>query len=106
MSSTIYHMFLQKEAIKMFKLKTVNGENNITGKRLTAIRYQKGISQRQLAKNLQLLGYDVDHHFIRRIENGERFVTDIELVALSRVLNVKIEELIDITIPIFSSLME
>ena len=99
-------MFLQKEAIKMFKLKTVNGENNITGKRLTAIRPQKGISQRQLAKNLQLLGYDVDHHFIRRIENGERFVTDIELVALSRVLNVKIEELIDITIPIFSSLME
>lgn len=78
MSSTIYHMFLQKEAIKMFKLKTVNGENNITGKRLTAIRHQKGISQRQLAKNLQLLGYDVDHHFIRRIENGERFVTDIE----------------------------
>lgn len=90
----------------MFKLKTVNGENNITEKRLTAIRHQKGISQRQLAKNLQLLGYDVDHHFIRRIENGERFVTDIELVALSRVLNVKIEELIDITIPIFSSLME
>lgn len=90
----------------MFKLKTVNGENNITGKRLTTIRHQKGISQRQLAKNLQLLGYDVDHHFIRRIENGERFVTDIELVALSRVLNVKIEELIDITIPIFSSLME
>lgn len=106
MSSTIYHMFLQKEAIKMFKLKTANGENNITGKRLTAIRHQKGISQRQLAKNLQLLGYDVDHHFIRRIENGERFVTDIELVALSRALNVKIEELIDITIPIFSSLME
>ena len=87
-------MFLQKEAIKMFKLKTVNGENNITGKRLTAIRHQKGISQRQLAKNLQLLGYDVDHHFIRRIENGERFVTDIELIILSEALGVSIDDLL------------
>ena len=49
---------------------------------------------------VQLAGFDVDHHFIRRIENGERFVTDIELVALSRVLSVSITELIDDTIPI------
>ena len=25
---------------------------------------------------MQLLGFDVDHYFIRRVENGERFVTD------------------------------
>lgn len=46
---------------------------------------------------LQLAGYDVDHHFIRRIETGDRFVTDMELVALSRVLNVSISDLIDET---------
>jgi len=44
---------------------------------------------------LQLAGYDVDHHFVRRIENGERFVTDIELVALAKVLDLPINALID-----------
>lgn len=84
----------------MFKLKAKNGSNNITGERLTELRRQKEIFQWQLARIMQLAGFDVDHHFIRRIENGERFVTDIELVALSRVLEVPISELIDDTIPI------
>ena len=42
----------------------------------------------------------MDHHFIRRIENGERFVTDIELVALAKVLQVEITDLIDPAIPV------
>ncbi|MBR3420424.1 MAG: helix-turn-helix transcriptional regulator [Oscillospiraceae bacterium] len=87
----------------MFKLKTKSGANNITGGRLAALRHRKGISQRQLARMMQLAGFDVDHHFIRRIENGERFVTDIELVALSRVLSVRIDELIDASVPIADS---
>lgn len=87
----------------MFKLKTAVGSNNICGRNLIRICHEKNISQRQLAKMMQLAGYDVDHHFIRRIETGERFVTDIELVALSKVLNIDIIELIDDTIPISSS---
>lgn len=90
----------------MFKLKTSDGRNNITGQNLIKIRHRKGISQRQLAKMLQLAGCDVDHHFIRRIENSERFVTDIELVALSRVLNVEIDDLIDDTISIANPISE
>lgn len=84
----------------MFKLKAEDGYNNITGRRLIEIRHEMGLSQRKLAKMMQLAGYDVDHHFIRRIENGERFVTDIELVALSKVLKISILELIDDSIPI------
>ena len=79
----------------MFKLKSSDGSNNITGRNLIRIRHEKDISQRQLAKLMQLAGYDVDHHIIRRIENGERFVTDIELAALSQVLSVEIYDLID-----------
>ena len=90
----------------MFKLKAENGKNNICGQNLIKIRHEKKISQRQLAKMMQLAGYDVDHHFIRRIENGERFVTDMELVALSKVLNVEINDLIDDTIPIANPLSE
>jgi transcriptional regulator with XRE-family HTH domain len=88
----------------MFKLKAENGFNNITGKRLTQLRHEKNISQRQLAKMMQVAGYDVDHHFIRRIENGERFVTDIELVALSKVLEVDIKDLIDDSLSIINPL--
>lgn len=84
----------------MFKLKTKDKKNNICGENLIKIRHSKNISQRELARMMQIHGYDVDHHFIRRIENGERFVTDIELVALSKVLKVSIMELIDDTIPI------
>ena len=39
------------------------------------------------------MGYDVDHHMIRRIETGERFVTDIELALLAQALNTSINEL-------------
>ncbi|MEG1779003.1 MAG: hypothetical protein RR263_02790 [Oscillospiraceae bacterium] len=43
---------------------------------------------------LQVPGYDVDNHFIRRIENGERFVTDIELHLPTEALHIPLEELV------------
>lgn len=80
----------------MFKLKAPDGTNNLCGGNLKKIRLAKTppLSQRKLALCLQALGYDVDNHFIRRVENGERYVTDIELKILSKVLNVSLEELI------------
>ena len=45
---------------------------------------------------MQLLGFDVDHYFIRRVENGERFVTDIDLVIFCRALDVPITALLDL----------
>ncbi len=44
---------------------------------------------------LQLAGHDVDHHFIRRIELGERFVTDMDLVMFAKVFQVRLEELVN-----------
>lgn len=41
------------------------------------------------------MGYDLNQHFIRRIETGERYVTDIELKILSKALHVSIEELLN-----------
>ena len=79
----------------MFKIKASDGRNNITGKKIAEIRLSKGISQRKLAPKMQLLGYDVDHYFIRRVENGERFVTDIDLVIFARALKVEIPDLIN-----------
>ena len=78
----------------MFKIKAADGTNNLCGRRIAAIRKEKKLSQRKLAIKMQLLGFDVDHYFIRRVENGERFVTDIDLVIFSRALNVPIGDLL------------
>ena len=43
----------------------------------------------------QLAGLDVDKNAIQRIEAGKRFVTDIELVYFSRVLQLSYSELLD-----------
>ena len=78
----------------MFKIKAADGTNNLTGKNIAEIRKTKKLSQRKLATKMQLLGFDVDHYFIRRVENGERFVTDIDLVIFSRALGVPLEILL------------
>lgn len=80
----------------MFINKGNNGENNICGKQVTRYRKQLGLSQRQLADSLQLLGLDVDKNAVQRIEAGKRFVTDIEIVFLSKALKVTVSELLDL----------
>lgn len=77
----------------MFKLKAPDGRNNICGQNIEKLRKQHNLSQRKMAAKLQLAGYDVDNHFIRRIENGERFITDIELQMFSDFFRVDINEL-------------
>lgn len=79
----------------MFKVKAPDGTNNISGKKLAQIRADKKISQRKLASKMQLLGYDVDNFFIRRVENGERFVTDIDLKIFCEALEIKITDILD-----------
>lgn len=78
----------------MFINKANNGDNNICGRNVARIRKQMKISQRELADRLQLDGLDVDKNAIQRIEAGKRFVTDIELLALSKVLEISFDELL------------
>ena len=78
----------------MFINKSKNGTNNLCGRQVSIYRKSMNLSQRQLAENLQIAGLDIDKNAIQRIESGKRFVTDIELVALSNVLKCAIEELV------------
>ncbi len=80
----------------MFKNKTKNGRNNICGTKISALRKNAApkMSQRILAEKMQLKGIDVDKNAIQRIESGQRFVTDIELIALKEIFNVPYEELL------------
>ena len=55
-----------------------------------------GISQRELADRLQLLGMDIDKNAVQRMESGQRFITDIEIVFLAKVLNKSYVELLEL----------
>ena len=79
----------------MFKIKAPDGSNNLCGERIAQIRRERGLSQRKLALKMQVMGYDVDNHFIRRVENGQRFVTDIDLMIFCRALDVPLSDILD-----------
>ncbi|MBE6700652.1 MAG: helix-turn-helix transcriptional regulator [Ruminococcaceae bacterium] len=81
----------------MFKNKVENGKNNICGKNVYTLRKSMSpkMSQRILAEKLQVNGIDVDKNAIQRIECGKRFVTDIELLALSKIFNISCDELLE-----------
>ena len=78
----------------MFTNKSQNGQNNICGNQIAKLRKEMKLSQRQLADALQLAGLDVDKNAIQRIEAGKRFVTDIELLYFTKVLNCTLETLL------------
>ena len=78
----------------MFINKTNDGLNNICGKNISTLRTKLKISQRELADRMQLVGIDIDKNAIQRIECGKRFVTDIEIIAFSKVFNTSYEVLL------------
>ena len=78
----------------MFINKSSDGLNNICGKKISVLRKEMKISQRVLADMLQLNGLDVDKNAIQRIECGKRFVTDIELVAIAKIFDISVNELL------------
>ncbi|MEE1198044.1 MAG: helix-turn-helix transcriptional regulator [Acutalibacteraceae bacterium] len=78
----------------MFINKSNEGLNNISGKNIAQIRKNIKISQRELADRMQLVGIDIDKNAIQRIECGKRFVTDIEIIAFSKVFGISVDELL------------
>lgn len=79
----------------MFINKTKSGRNNLCGEKISLLRLELGISQRELADRLQIAGLDIDKNAIQRIEAGKRFVTDIELKVFSKVLNIFVDDLLN-----------
>lgn len=71
-----------------------NGRNNLCGIQIALLRTERGISQRKLADALQDYGLNIGKNQIQRIENGDRFVTDIELLAFAAYFRVSVDMLI------------
>lgn len=82
----------------MFKNKAKNGRNNICGQKIYELRKNSTpkMSQRMLAERLQLEGIDVDKNAVQRIESGQRFVTDIEIIALCKIFDISSDYLLSL----------
>ena len=65
----------------MYKNKSETGANNICGSKIRAIR--KALPMKTSQRKL-----------VQRIESGARFVTDIELKIIAKVLKVSYDELL------------
>lgn len=72
-----------------------NGESkNIIGNKVKALRQEQNLTQKALAEQLQLMGYDFSDLTILRIEQGKRFVPDYEVAALAKFFKVTTDELL------------
>ena len=64
---------------------------NILGPGIRRVREERGWSQEELARRLQLAGWDVDRTLVARIELRTRCITDMELLALASTLGVTLD---------------
>ncbi len=76
------------------KIYDYQGRSNICGEQICRFRRERKLSQGELAARLQLQEVQLDQKAVSRVEKGERFVADFELVAFSRALRVPLEELL------------
>ena len=70
---------------------------NIIGPNLKKLRTALGLSQANLAGQLQLLGLECSDLTILRIEQGSRFVPDYEIALIAKFFNITTDELLGIT---------
>ena len=79
----------------MFSNRTPDGRNNIAGVKVAQLRKTLRISQRELADRLQVVALDIDKNAVQRMESGQRFITDIEVISLAKVFGITVEELLE-----------
>lgn len=80
----------------MYKYRNADGSRNQCGNKIAILRKSlpERTSQQKLAAKLQLEGVDLNKNAIQRIESGQRFVTDLELLALAKVLHTTVDALL------------
>lgn len=68
---------------------------NIIGPNLKVARFNSQLTQQELSIKLEVLAIYIDRASISKIERQRRIVTDFELVALAKVLNVSTSWLLE-----------
>lgn len=78
------------------KIYDYHGKKNVCGDRVRDARQKQRLTQEDLAAKLQIAGVIMEWDSVSRIEIGTRFVTDYELMVLSKVLDVSMQWLVGI----------
>lgn len=73
------------------KIYDYEGQKNISGDRIHQSRTAQRISQAELAARMQVKGVLIEREAISKIETGDRFVTDYELMVFADVLGVTMD---------------
>ena len=73
------------------KIYDYEGEKNISGDRIRQARTMMRLSQADLAARMQVNGVMIEREAISKIETGDRFVTDYELLTFAKVFGVSME---------------
>lgn len=76
------------------KIYDYHGKKNVSGDRIREARLKRRLTQEDLAAKLQIEGVIMERDSISRVEIGTRFVTDYELMVLSKVLGVSLQWLV------------
>ena len=76
------------------KIYDFDGVKNISGDRIHCARTAMRLSQSELAARMQVNGVTIEREAISKIETGDRFVADYELMVFARVLGVSMDWLV------------
>ena len=76
------------------KIYDYHGKKNVSGDRIREARLKRRLTQEDLAAKLQIEGVIMERDSVSRMEIGTRFVTDYELIVLSKVLGVSMQWLV------------
>lgn len=70
-------------------------DRNSVSKTVGRLRRQQNLTQEDLAGRAAVIGWSISRDVVKRIERGEREVTDIELRLLARALRVPASVLLE-----------
>ncbi len=79
-----------REAV-LLKIYDYNGVKNVAGERIHQRRTTLRISQADLSARMQVRGVTIEREAISKIETGDRFITDYELMTFAEVLGVSMD---------------
>lgn len=82
--------------MQLIKIYWTDDSKNIIGPKLKQLITEVELSQDKLASQLQLHGIEYSALTVLRIEKGERFVPDYEIIALAKFFNLTTDELLDL----------
>ncbi len=69
---------------------------NVVGLKIRELRKEKHLTIRDLAAQIQVNGHsDITENTITKIEHGDRFVPDYELIYFAEALNTNVEQLLE-----------